>query len=143
LNFRTGEIFEEFGNDGEKMNEIMNSAREREDYSNYFYPENSSEITDPNINDLISREISAKDVINNAEFIIIEDFLLFNYYVKSLHNLLDNEFAVYNIVKKKKVFSETLNRNLNSFSPDSFFCYKNILLLLKNKNEINSFELKQ
>ena len=142
LNFYSGEIVEEFGNNAEKLNELMDIAGESEDYSDYRYPENSADLIDLKILDLINSETAAKDIINNAEFIIIEDLLLFNYYVRSQQNLLDNEFAVYNIVKKKKLFSETLNRNLNSFSPDSFFCFKNVLLLLKNKNEIISFTIK-
>lgn len=56
--------------------------------------------------------------------------------MKNKNNLLDNVFAVYNIDKKKKVSSEIINKNLNATSPDSFFCYKNFLVLLKNKNEI-------
>ncbi len=68
-------------------------------------------------------------------------FCLFNYYATSKNNLLDNMFAVYNIEKKKKLMLDVLNRNLNSFAPDSFFCYKNNLIILKNKVELVSYKI--
>jgi hypothetical protein len=66
---------------------------------------------------------------------------MFNYHIKKENIFLDNMFAVYNIDKKKKLITEILNKDLNSFSPDSFFCYKNNLIVLKNKKEIISYKI--
>ena len=141
LNYKTGEIIDELGSDIGKLNEVLNSARTAEDFSNYKYPQKIDLSNNSLIGELINNETYDKDISENSEFILFHDLLFFNYYTKSQHNLLDNQFVVYNIEKKKKVFSETINSGLNSSSPDSFFCYKNYLLLLKNKIEIISYKI--
>ena len=47
-------------------------------------------------------------LLENVEFLVYGEILFFNYYVKAKTNLLDNVFIVYNIDKKKKVFSEII-----------------------------------
>ncbi len=142
LDYKSGEIIEELGNDPAKLNSILETARISEDYSDYHYPSSwdGSESTD--ISAILSKEIFNKTKAENIEILEYKDLLLFNYYVRTRENLLDNHFAVYNIAKKKKLFSDIINKDLNSFSPDSFFCYKNYLILLKNKKEIVSYIIK-
>lgn len=132
----TGEITKVLGSDLNKVNEILNIVQFNEDYSQYKYPEKYNNNSNYKISEIINSEIKNKEIVENVETIIFSEYLLFNYYMKNKNNLLDNVFAVYNIDKKKKVSSEIINKNLNATSPDSFFCYKNFLVLLKNKNEI-------
>jgi len=139
LNSDTGEVIEELGNDLNKVNEILKDVNVEEDYSNYKYPEKYTGEENPKIMSLVENEVKDKHIAAIVEFLVYGEFLFFNYYVRAKTNLLDNVFTVYNIDKKKKVFSEIINRNLNSFSPDSFFCYKNFLILLKNKSEVTVY----
>ncbi len=141
LDSNTGEIIEELGSDFNKVNEKLNETRLEEDYSNYKYPEKYSGEENSSIMSLIENEVKDKDISSIVEFLVYGELLFFNFYVKSATNLLDNMFAVYNIDKKKKVLSEIINRNLNSFSADSFFCYKNYLILLKNKSEVTVYKI--
>jgi uncharacterized protein DUF4905 len=136
FNYNTGEIIDDLGNDINKVTELLSIAQNNEDFSNYIYPEQISGLETPEVKAVIDDEVKGKDIIENIEMIKYDNFMFFNYYLKNENNLLDNVFVVYNIDKKKKVSSEVINKNLNSFTPDSFFCYKNNLLLLKNKNEI-------
>ncbi|MDX1700384.1 MAG: DUF4905 domain-containing protein [Melioribacteraceae bacterium] len=139
LNYLTGEETEDMGDNPNLMNEIVQNAIGRDDYKDYKYPE----IVNDNFEfeELFNEEFGGFASINKVEQISFEGHLFFNYHVKNNNNLLDNKFAVYNIEKKKKVISDTLNRNLNSFSPDSFFLYKRFLILLKNRAEIICYKL--
>lgn len=141
LNLENGNIIEELGNDSEKVNEIFNSTNFEKDFSDYSYPQSYSGNENYEVSLFIDQETSDKNNISNIEFMQFGDLLFFNYYVKTNANLLDNVFYVYDIEKKKKILSEVINKNLNSFSPDSYFCYKNNLLLIKNKNEIVSYKI--
>lgn len=140
LDYENGEITEELGSDNEKINAILNDSQNDEDFSNYLYPEEINQVNNPEILSLLEHEL-ANDEIQNIAILKFDDLAFVNYYIKNEHNLLDNVFTVYNIDKKKKISAEIINKNLNSFSPDSFFCYKNSLLLLKNKNEIVSYKI--
>lgn len=141
LDPENGEVIEELGSDQNKLNDIINYSKFNEDYSDYIYPENPI-FSENNIeSQIINKEINRKNEVNNVQSLKVGEFLCFNYYHKTKNNLLDNEFTVYNIEKKKKVISETLNKNLNSYSPDSFFVYKNYLLVLKNKKEIILYKI--
>ena len=141
LDSNTGEVIEELGNDFKKVNEILKEVNVEEDYSNYKYPEKYTGEENQTIMSVIENEVKNKDITSIVEFLVCEEFLCFNFYIKSSSNLLDNMFVVYNINKKKKVLSDIINKNLNSFSPDSFFCYKNFLILLKNKSELIVFKI--
>ena len=93
------------------------------------------------IKQIIDELIENKSIIEKIDFLQYEDLIFFNYYEKSYNNSLDNKFVVYNIVKKKKLYSDILNKNLNSISPDTFFCYREFLFLLKNKTELVIFNI--
>ena len=140
MDYLSGDIKEEWGNDLIKLNNILTEAQFSEDFSDYIYPEPivNSEFENSSF---IKDEIKGKNAHENVDFLRYENFICFNYDIKNENNSFDNMFVIYDIEKGKKVFSEILNKNLNSFSPDSFFCYKNNILLLKNKNEIISFKV--
>ena len=140
LDYLSGDIIEELGDDLSQVNELVTEAHYNEDFSNYIYPESilNSEFESSSF---ISEEIKGKNVHNSIDFLKYGNFICFNYFIVNENNSFDNMFVIYDIEKGKKVHSEILNRNLNSFSPDSFFCYKNQILLLKNKNEIISYKV--
>lgn len=140
LDFFTGEIIDDLGNDENKISDTIQNLN-FEDYSDYKYPETYIPSENNKIDEIIQKEINKKGEINNIDKLIYKDFLMFNYHIKKENNFLDNVFTVYNIDKKKKVVSEMLNKNLNSFSPDSFFCYKNNLIILKNKSDLICFRI--
>lgn len=140
LNPITGEVFEELGNNPEILNVILNTSESLEDYSEYTYPERNS-IQGNHLQELIDKETKQNSNIENIESMQLGSFLCFNYHFRNSNNLLENVFAVYDLDKRKKVVSEVINKNLNAFAPDSFFGYKNNLLVLKNKNELISYKI--
>ena len=139
LDINSGEIIGNVENEDDKLKSVLENVN-FEDYSDYKYPE--TYYNDEQTNDeIISKETKGNCNITNIDKLQFGDLLMFNYHVKKENNSLDNMFAVYNIEKKKKVISEILNKNLNSYSPDSFFCYKNNLIVLKNKIELFSYKI--
>jgi hypothetical protein len=140
IDYLTGNIIEELGNDFKKVNEVLEEVHLNEDFSNYKYPE-PLDTNDLEVKSFIDDEIEGKDIAENIDVLKYENLTAFNYYIKNPNNSFDNMFVIYDIKKGKKVYADILNKNLNSFSPDSFFGYKNNILLLKNKNEIISYKL--
>lgn len=140
LDYLTGDIKEEWGNDVIKISNVIAEAELSEDFSDYIYPESIVD-TEYEKSSFIIEEINGKNVTGDVFYLKYENFICFNYHVKKENNYFDNLFVIYDIEKGKKVFKDILNKNLNSFSPDSFFCYKNNILLLKNKNEVISFKV--
>ncbi|MBK7980422.1 MAG: DUF4905 domain-containing protein [Ignavibacteriae bacterium] len=139
LDINSGEIIGNVENEDDKLKSVLENVN-FEDYSDYKYPE--THYNDEQTNDeIISKETKGNWNVTNIDKLQFGDLLMFNYHVKKENNSLDNMFAVYNIEKKKKVISEILNKNLNSYSPDSFFCYKNNLIVLKNKIELFSYKI--
>ncbi|MEE9430326.1 MAG: DUF4905 domain-containing protein [Melioribacteraceae bacterium] len=136
LDFVTGEVVEELGRDVIVINEIVNKAREEEDYSEYKYPESTNEFLDEKNKIIITKETDAAVIIGDIEVLQIENLLMFNYHSKVEGNWIENNFVAYQLDKNKKLISDTINKNLNAYVPDSFFVYKNLVILLKNKNEI-------
>jgi len=141
LDFITGEVIEELGKDVIPINEILNKAREEEDFSDYKYPESQTEMLDENIKSIIAKETENSVITGDIEVLQFENLLMFNYHFKVEGNWINNNFATYRLDKNKKIISETINKNLNAYVPDSFFIYKNLLILLKNKNEIEVLKI--
>jgi hypothetical protein len=141
LDFSTGEVIEELGRDVNVMNEIVNKARDEEDFSEYKYPETLTDFLDDNSKSIIKKETDGLDIIGDIEVLKIKDLLMFNYHSKVEGNWINNNFAAYRFDKNKKLISATINKNLNAYVPDSFFIYKNLVILLKNKNEIEVYKI--
>ena len=117
----------------ENLNSILEMAEHTDNYDDYFYPEKYSKGENLELDEFLQEEFKANS--DTLEYIIYGNLLFFNYYELS-NNLLDNIFVVYDIDKRKKVQSDILNRGLSFVSADSFFIYKNFLIILKNKNEV-------
>lgn len=140
IDYLTGNIIEELGNNFKKVNEILEEVHLNEDFSQYKYPE-PLDMNNLEVKSIIDNEIDGKNIVENIDLLKYDNLVAFNYYMKNPNNSFDNMFVIYDIKKGKKVYAEVLNKNLNSIAPDSFFGYKNNILLLKNKNEIISYKL--
>ncbi|PID57479.1 MAG: hypothetical protein CR986_09060 [Ignavibacteriae bacterium] len=141
LNHLTGEIIEELGDDFQKLNEIINLSQSEEDFSDYKYPEQIVDLNNFKHANLIEKETKFKNIHSNINYLEFEELLFFNYYLINKKNKLSNFFVAYNLSKNKRLLSETLDENLNSFSPDSFFCFKNYLIMIKNKNTVIVYKI--
>jgi len=144
IDIETGELVEDLGDNPININNLRDLANSELDYSNYIFPEFYYGSTPNPINDeLINSETEILTITGNVEFAQYGNFLLFNYHSKSKNKGLTNTLVVFNLIKKKIILKDILNINLNAFAPDSFFIYKNILILIKEKNRVIVYELSE
>lgn len=138
LNYKTGEVITDYGENGVQINQMRNSAEDEKDYSLYKFP---GKISKDQIR-LIEGKNAIKDIILNldiiedVEYTSYEDLFLMNYHHRKPGNILRNSFAAIDLEKNKVIFEETLSENAKGFSPDCFFIHRNILILLKEKDRI-------
>lgn len=143
LKTKSGEVGEELGENPNDINELRDEVERSVDYSNYIFPEKHfGTSNDEKVDSIIANEIKNIEIENNVEFINSNGLLLFNFHQIGKSKELINRLKVFDLFKEKKIFSEVLNKAANAFAPDSFFIYKNLVILLKEKKEIIIFEIK-
>ncbi|MEN8191436.1 MAG: DUF4905 domain-containing protein [Bacteroidota bacterium] len=142
LSVETGELIEDLGNNPPNINNLKDLADSQIDYTDYKFPESYYGTTTNPVNDeLINSEIKNLSITGNIEFLHFVNFLIFNYHSQSKNKGITNNLVVFDTLKKKIIFKEILNTHLNAFAPDSFFIYKNLLILIKEKNQVFVYDL--
>ena len=138
LNYKTGEIISEDAVNAVELLELRSKSESEKDYSNYRFSEiyNSGLTVNEDIRKVVEEQITGVDITGNIEYITISNLLMMNYHSQISFENIRNEFVVVNKLNGNKIFSEILNKSAKAFVPDSFFVYKNILILLKEKNEV-------
>lgn len=138
LDYKTGEVITDYGENGAQINQMRNSAEDEKDFSHYKFPDKITK-------DLV-RQIEGKtaikdiilnlDIIEDVEYTSYKDLFLMNYHYRDVGNFLRNKFAAIDLEKNEVIFEEVLNENARGFAADCFFVYRNILILLKERDRI-------
>lgn len=142
LSLKTGTVIEDLGQNPLNISELKNLADNEIDYRRFtfpefFYPGSTGEIID----ELINSETKKHTLTGKIEFLKHTNFLIFNYHAQSKNKGITNTILGFNISKRKTIFKEILNIDLNAFAPDSFFLYNNLLVLIKGKTQVVVYEL--
>lgn len=130
--------------------ELLNLKRKSdEDLYNeqYDYPRSLTKFPpDKNILNLINHEINGSE--GDTEYLIKNDYLIFNYYKKTgtdnkdiIRNYYQNIFCIFDISKGKKIYSDILNKQSGYNVPDNFFCRNNFIYYLREKKDIVALKL--
>jgi len=128
--------------------EIRNSA---EDLQHEFsdYPVKYESGTVQNISNIITNETKNIEYKGEIEYLVKENFLIFNYYVPAGIDLKDlnkkyyeNRFRIFDINTGEILYSDILNAKSTYNVPDNFFTKNNNLFYLREKKEIIFIELK-
>lgn len=138
LNYRTGEVIADYGENSVQINQMRNSAESEKDYSFYKFP---GKLTKDIIRQIegasvIKEIILNLDIIGDVEYTAYDDLFLMNYHSREAGNIIRNKFTAVDLKTNKVIFEEVLNSSAKGFAPDCFFVYKNILILLREKNQI-------
>lgn len=144
LDYKNGKVIEKLIADSVEIAKLKNIADQSLNYDNYIFPktfESGNSGVSENVNILINKEANNLDIIGNIEYTEFRGLLLFNMHIKVLDNSLVNKFFVKNLENGEEIFTEILNANVNAFAPDSFFCYKNYVLMLKEKKELLVYKI--
>ena len=143
LNIQSGEVVEELGKNSDEINELRDEAERSVDYSNYTFPEKHFGASgDDEVDSIITCEIENIKIVGEVEFINTKGLLLFNYHQAGTNRSYINKLKVIELNKRKEIYSDILNKATNALAPDSFFIFKDLLILLKEKKEILIFEIK-
>lgn len=142
IDINTGKVIEELGAVSEEIKILRDEAELSVDYSNYLFPERYMSGGNKGIDDIIHAEISNIEIANSVDCIHNADLLLFNYHQALGRKELMNKMKAFDLSKGKEIFSETLNQFANAYAPDSFFIYKNLVIILKEKKEVIILEIK-
>lgn len=136
LNYLTGLIEEDLDGDFEKINYLQSEFNSEYGEKFLFTEKWEPEKSDPAVKKIITNEVDNLEIVGDVEYTSFNNLLLFSFHSKIFSGSLVNKFVVYDLSRQKTVLSEILNANTNAFIPDSFFLYKNFLLLLKEKNGV-------
>lgn len=142
INIQTGEVVEELGENPDEINKLRDEAERSVDYSSYVFPEKYFETSnDEEVDFLISNEIKNIKLTGEVEYINSNGLLLFNYHQAGTERDVINKFKAFDLNKRKEILNDVLNKSANAFAPDSFFIYKDLIILLKEKKEIIILEI--
>ncbi len=139
LNLESGDVIEELGEDYEKINELRSTAETQKGYDNYRFPSTLSKLSKDF--DAINKTIKEKNIVGEIEYLEYENAFLLSYHSNTRLKGTVNNFYAIDKAKNKIIFKELLNTNLELLMPDSFFIYKDLLLLLKGKTEVEIFKM--
>lgn len=138
LDYKTGELVEELESDYEEIDNLSSQSELENHYDDYLFPIQYSEeyIESENVRTIIAEKVKDADISGDIEYNTYEEILLANYHSKKSDGILTNNFFATDIDNKKELFNIVLNSDANAYVPDSFFVFKNLLFLLKGKNEV-------
>ena len=124
------------------INKLKSISDKQQNWEFYIYPEIfHSGQTENNIEKLILKQINDLDIIGEVEYNIYQNILFFNYHSRLADNIYINKFIAEELNTGKILLTAILNKEAKSLFTDSFFIYKDYLFLLKEKNEIEVYQL--
>ncbi|RJP68560.1 MAG: DUF4905 domain-containing protein [Ignavibacteriales bacterium] len=142
LNYLTGELIDELGEDAASINIIRESIPEEEKYNTYSFPfifKNDDESDEVKSN--IVNNTKGLLTEGNIEYILYKDFLVFNFFIKNEDGKLENKFFITDLKNSSSIVNDVLLSDANSYVPDSYFMKDNLLFVLKEKTKVEVFEL--
>lgn len=142
LNFKNGNIISSLGDNYKEVNRLRELADQSISYKDYIYPEVYYSVKESDaIFKAIDSQVSTIEIKGEIEYSVYKDFLFFSFHSKDDKGLLQNNFCAYDLSTESVLFAEVINENISVLMTDSFFIYKNILFLLKEKNGLVLYKL--
>jgi len=143
LDYLTGNILEDFGNDVTVINQLKEKVDKDFWKQNYLFPENfnRNDPLDGNYKKYLHQVLIEKVIKGELNYLKKYDLLMFNYHEVSKTNTLNNEFIVVDLIKNKILLKETLDKNLINLMPESFFIKDNFLFLIVDKIKLFVYQI--
>ena len=143
LDYKTGGIMEELGNDTVSINNLREDVINSEDFSGYLFPQkfSSAVITNETAKQFMKNLREIHLISGSIEYVLKNDLLLFNFHEIKPDNILKNIFKAVDLSKGKYILEETLNSRTNAFAPDSFFVKDDLLFLLIERTKVGVYEI--
>lgn len=134
VSLTTGEILEDIGTDNNHVNKLLDESRAAEDYSLYRFPVIAKDDREYEIVKLITENIPGVAPL-------LPEFIEYGHYIVFSYNVLKNQksdiyLCIYDTKKKKVVRNDLINKDLTKPLHDSFFMFRNILYVIRNRKTI-------
>lgn len=142
LDYSTGEIIKELGSEPEEINKIAENEAEKDDFSDYTYPEvfvSSSY----GANGYLEKLFPPNAVKEAAEVFQKNSVLFLNIHFGSERTGFQNELLAVDLKKEKVLKRFILNTGTKNLIAESCFAWKNLLFLVIDKKLIEIREIKQ
>ena len=143
LDYESGELIEDFGEDAEKINEEKKELDGSNPFSDYLFPisYNSNIDAPANLKEIFQKLRNDHTFSGNIEFVQKNNLLLFNFNIVNSEGNLSNKFKALDLSSGKYIFEETLIKETKTFVPDSFFVKDDLLFLLFGKNRLSVYSI--
>jgi len=143
LDYQSGNLIEDFGDDTRKINELKKELDESNPFGNYLFPNSyNSNITAPaNLKEIFQKLRNDFTFSGNIEYVQKNNLLLFNFHIVNSDGNLSNKFKALDLSSGKYIFEETLIKETNTFAPDSFFVKDDLLFLLFGKKRLSVYSI--
>jgi hypothetical protein len=143
LDYLTGNLLEDFGNDTSKINKLKEESDVKFWEQSYLFPEyyDRNSPAEKDYQKFLQQVLTEKVIKGEISYLNYEGILLFNYHEVSKSNTLSNEFAAIDLLKNKILLKETLDKNLINLMPESFFVKDNFLFLIVDKTKLLVYQI--
>ncbi len=143
LDYKSGNLLEDFGDDVGLINEVKKELDESDAYAGYLFPisYNSNIIVAANLKEVFQKLRNDFTFSGNIEYVQKNNLLMFNFYVVNSQGNLSNRFKALDLSSGKYIFEETLIKETKTFAPDSFFVKDDLLFILFGKNRLSVYSI--
>jgi len=143
LNYLTGEVIDELGTDPSEINKTKENLLES-DLSEFIFPEYYNETDGKSLFPELPDEINIGNfIMGKIQAARYGDIILFNALEHSAKGSMRNIVKAVDISEGKTILEEVINKESGKFLPDSFFLKGNLLFLLKEKDTLVVYSVKQ
>lgn len=143
LDFKSGNLLEDFGEDAGKLNEVKKEIDESNYYANYHFPEtyNSNRTGNLDLQKIAQKLTKEHNFEGNIYFIQKNNLLFFNFYIANSKGNLSNLFKVLDLSSGNYILEEILIKETNKVTPDSFFVKDELLFVLFGNNRLSVYSI--
>lgn len=145
LDYLTGNVIEDFGSDVTIVNELKEKSEKDFYKQNYFFPEyfNRNSSVKNEWQNYLSNILIENIIKGEISYLKFKDLLMFNYHEVSKSNTLNNIFTAVDLSKNKIILKETLDKDLSSLMPESFFVKDDFIFLIVDKTKLFVYQIKE
>ena len=143
LDYKSGNLLEDFGDDVGLINEVKKELDESDAYAGYLFPisYNSNIIVAANLKEVFQKLRNDFTFSGNIEYVQKNNLLMFNFHIVNSQGNLSNRFKALDLSSGKYIFEETLIKETKTFAPDSFFVKDDLLFILFGKNRLSVYSI--
>lgn len=135
IDLLTGKLIRNLGEEYARVNLLKEEAQAKKSYADYLFPEVFNPLNDDPQFDCIRNFISKFSFSGQVEYLQRGKSLFFTFHEK-IDEKFTQHFYICDAATGSLLFSAVLNKNIHQYAVDSFFVYKKLLFLIKEKQII-------